>query len=335
MKLKAQTACNFLLFFLIPHLFFFVGISQTSAEPLNVKVNPIELDPKNLGRESFGGLTFLSGFELTSDDPRFGGLSGLDLSADENLLYAVSDHGFLLSTLLHHDLQGRLTGLGPWQITPLLTPDGSSVSWRLRDAEALVRDRDGSFIIAFEHAHRLWRYPPLAGALISSPQPLPSPAELQQAPANGGLEALTFLPDRRLLALTETYENPDGSLKGWLIRKDRFFSLSYQKSDGFRPTGLSTLASGDVLLLERRYSIISGVTVRIRQLSLSSLKAGARLEGKEIALLGPQLEVDNFEGLAVREDLNAGTLLYIISDDNYSPLQRTLLLQFRLTSPAH
>ncbi|MCZ6907608.1 MAG: esterase-like activity of phytase family protein, partial [Deltaproteobacteria bacterium] len=101
------------------------------------------------------------------------------------------------------------------------------------------------------------------------------------------------------------------------------------------PTDLATLASGDVLLLERRYSLISGVTVRIRLLSRGNLKAGARLEGKEIALLGPPLEVDNFEGLAVREDPKGGSCLYIISDDNYSILQRTLLLQFYLPSSTH
>ncbi|MEE9568717.1 MAG: esterase-like activity of phytase family protein [Candidatus Binatia bacterium] len=333
MKLKRQNARRFLFTSLVLHAFCFVGIPQATAASLIVKLNPIELDLEKPGRKFFGDLTFLSGFELTSGDSRFGGLSGLELSTDGNLLYAVSDHGYWLSARLHHGPQGRLTGLDQWEITPLLTPDGSNVSWRQRDAEALVRDRDGSFIVAFERAHRLWRYPPPAGAL--TPSPLPSPADLRRAPINGGLEAVTILPDRRLLALTERFENQDGSLKGWLIHKDKFFSLSYLQSDGFRPTDLATLASGDVLLLERRYSLISGVTVRIRLLSRSNLTAGARLEGKEIALLGPPLEVDNFEGLAVREDPKGGSFLYIISDDNYSMLQRTLLLQFYLPSSTH
>ncbi|MCZ6449845.1 MAG: esterase-like activity of phytase family protein, partial [Deltaproteobacteria bacterium] len=298
-------------------------------------VNPIELDLENPGRKFFGDLTFLSGFELTSGDSRFGGLSGLELSTDGSLLYAVSDHGYWLTARLHHNPQGRLTGLDQWKIAPLLAPDGSSLSWRQRDAEALVRDRDGSFIVAFEHAHRLWRYPRSTAPFTSLPEPLPPPAGLQNAPANGGIEGLTFLPDRRLLALTEKYENPDGSLKGWLINKAQFSPLSYLPSDGFSPTDLATLPSGDVLLLERRYSLISGVTVRIRLLSRGNLKAGARLKGKEKALLGPSLEVDNFEGLAVREDPKGGSFIYMISDDNYSMLQRTLLLQFYLPSSTH
>lgn len=335
MKLKRKNACRFLFTSLFLHAFCFVGIPQATAAPLIVKVNPIELDLEKPGRKFFGDLTFLSGFELTSGDSRFGGLSGLELSTDGDLLYAVSDHGYWLTARLHHNPQGRLTGLGPWKIAPLLTPDGSIVSNYLRDAEALVRDRDGSFIVAFERAHRLWRYPRSTGPFTSLPEPLPTPAELQNAPANGGIEAVTILPDRRLLAFTERFENQDGSLKGWLIQKDKFFPLSYLQSDGFRPTDLATLASGDVLLLERRYSLISGVTVRIRLLSRGNLKAEARLEGKEIALLGPPLEVDNFEGLAVREDPKGGSFLYMISDDNYSILQRTLLLQFYLPSSTH
>ena len=335
MILKGQTACVFFLFFILSHPFFYIGNTQLSAESLSVTASPIALDPGNPSREIFGDLIFLSGYELTSNDSRFGGISGLELSADGNLLYAVSDHGYWLSARLHHDPQGRLTGLGPWEIAPLLTPDGSNVSWRQRDAEALVRDRDGSFIVAFERAHRLWRYPRSTGPFTSLPEPLPTPAGLQNAPANGGIEAVTILPDRRLLALTEKYVNPDGSLKGWLVNKDKFFSLSYLQSDGFRPTDLATLASGDVLLLERWYNRIGGVAVRVRRLARESLRVGARLKGEEIVHLGSAVEIDNFEGLAVREDPKGGSFLYMISDDNYSMLQRTLLLQFYLPSSTH
>ena len=40
--------------------------------------------------------------------------------------------------------------------------------------------------------------------------------------------------------------------------------------------------------------------------------------------------MDNFEGLAVARDADGGTLVYILSDDNFHFLQRTLLLLFRL-----
>jgi hypothetical protein len=147
---------------------------------------------------------------------------------------------------------------------------------------------------------------------------------------------VTLLSDQRLLTLTERFENQDGSLKGWLIEKDKFFPLSYLQSDGFsRPTDLATLTNGDVLLLERWYHRIGGVAVRLRRLRRDSIRAGARLRGEEIVHLDPSGEIDNFEGLAVRVDPAAGTLLYMISDDNYSWLQRTLLLQFHLPATSH
>jgi hypothetical protein len=202
----------------------------------------------------------------------------------------------------------------------------------MRDAEAVARDRDGSFIVAFERVHRLWQYPPPPGGFLSAPKLLPSPPDLMRAPSNGGIEAVAALSDGRILALTEEYENPDGSLKGWLIKKRQFAPLSIPRPDAFRPTDLATASNGDVLLLERRFSWIGGMAMRLRRVSREVLRAGARLRGEEIAELAHPLAVDNFEGLALRENRGAGMLLYVVSDDNFSLIQRTLLLQFRLGS---
>ncbi len=305
-------------------------ISPETVENPVVEATPIELDPETPARKRFGDLTFLSGFELNSADSRFGGLSGLALSADGKTLYAVSDRGYWLAARISHNSTGRLVGLGAWKITPLLTPEGFSVSGRFHDAEALTKDTDGYFIVAFEGEHRLWRYPPAPLSFNSPPRYFPTPGDLAKAPPNGGLESVAALPDGRLLAITEQYKNPDGSLKGWLIEKDQFTSLTYAPSVGFRPSDLATLSSGDVLVLESYHSLIPGWEARIVRLSRASLKEGAQLKGKEIAHLDSSLVVDNFEGMAIFEDPDIGTLLYLVSDDNYSLLQRTLLLQFRL-----
>ena len=54
------------------------------------------------------------------------------------------------------------------------------------------------------------------------------------------------------------------------------------------------------------------------------------LKGELLARFAPPLTVDNFEGLAVARDADGATLVYILSDDNFHFLQRTLLLLFRL-----
>ena len=86
-----------------------------------------------------------------------------------------------------------------------------------------------------------------------------------------------------------------------------------------------------LLVLERRYTLIGGVSAIIRKVKRDAIKAGATLEGDELAMLRAPLSVDNMEGIATRRGPNGETLIYLISDDNFSPLlQRTLLLVFAL-----
>ena len=69
----------------------------------------------------------------------------------------------------------------------------------------------------------------------------------------------------------------------------------------------------------------------LRHIAASDLHEGARMDGDVIADLSFQdANIDNMEGLALRRGPNGETLLYMISDNNYSALQRTLLLMFEL-----
>jgi hypothetical protein len=189
------------------------------AEPTRlVQLTAIDLDPNNPERKEFGRLTLLSAYQLGSKDPRFGGLSGLTIGADGRL-YAVSDGGYWVSARMTFDAETRrLLDLTDWDIQPFLSTTGTPVTDPLHDAEALARAPDGSFMVAFEKIHRIWRYPPPPLTARSLPMQVPVPSEVAQAPSNGGLEGITILSDGRLLALTEEFRNPDGSFKGWLIR---------------------------------------------------------------------------------------------------------------------
>ena len=63
---------------------------------------------------------------------------------------------------------------------------------------------------------------------------------------------------------------------------------------------------------------------------MTAIKPDAVLDGVEIARLEGSLQVDNMEGVDARVGPGGETEIVIISDDNYSFLQRTLLLMFRL-----
>ena len=298
---------------------------EGAAGRIQVRAQPVEPDWTDGPR--VGGLVFLGGFELSSNDRRFGGLSGLDVSPDGARLYAVSDRGRWITANLTHDADGRLVAAGSWRSVPLLTPAGHAVNRLQRDAEGLVRDLDGSFLVSFEYPHRIWRYP---GGLDAPPQPTPTPLDLANAPTNGGIEAITVLADGTVFGITEDHANRDHSLKGWLMKNGAAKAISYVPADGFSPTGLATLPDGDVLLLERRFDLVRKHT-RVVRLGKAGLSAGAKVRGSIVATLRRPLPLDNFEGLSVRRDPEGRILLYLVSDDNFLPFQRTLLLQFRLS----
>jgi hypothetical protein len=303
--------------------------AQLAAHSQLVELVPIELDPRNPEREEFGRLTLLNAFQLRSRDPRFGGLSGLSIGADGKL-YAVSDRGYWVSAQMNFDADGRLIDLTNWNIQPIRSTTGAPVTGPLYDAEALARAPDGSFLVAFEQIHRIWRYPPPPATFDSLPVPVPVPSELAEAPANGGLESITVLPDGRILAITEEFPNADRSFKGWLLEEGRFAELSYLPSDGFEASDCAALKNGDVIVLERRYVPFGILSARLKLVKANDIRPGAKLIGEELLRLQSPLDVDNFEGVAVQEDPIKGTTIYLVSDDNYNPFQRTLLFQFRL-----
>jgi len=84
-----------------------------------------------------------------------------------------------------------------------------------------------------------------------------------------------------------------------------------------------------MLLLERWYQPLRGVGMRIRRIAGREIRPGALLDGPRLIEADLGYEIDNMEGLSVH--LESGrTVLTLISDDNFSFLQRTLLLEFEL-----
>jgi len=304
------------------------SVSPSAANDLRVELLPIEIDTRNPKRVEFDRLKLLGAFQLSSKHSRFGGLSGLAIGADGKL-YAVSDRGFWLSARMHLDPNGRLLNLEDWDIAPLLTPEKKPVNKLLADAEALAQAPDGSFIVGFEHVHRLWRYRAPPETFSSPAVPVSMPSEIFKAPRNGGLEAVSVLPDGRIFAIAEEFENPDGSLKAWLVDDAGFAALSYQPDSGFSVSDSAALKNGDVIVLERRHSLPMRFSARLTLIKADHIRPGATLRGEELLRLEPPLHTDNFEGVAVMET-GEGTMIFMVSDDNFFRLQRTLLFQFLL-----
>ena len=283
------------------------------------------LDAADPDRIRVGRLEWRGGLALTSPDSRFGGLSSLRVAADGLRFTAISDDGWWVDGRMLYDAGGRLAGVDAVTLVPLLSRRGRPLPELGKyesDAESLVRHADGSLLVGFEGDHRIVAIRPAVLRRRSSPPP----PGLQRAPVNGGLETLVRLDDGRLLAITEELKADDG-VRGWIASKGPWRPFAWRTSEGFKPTDATQLPSGELLVLERRFPPVGA---RLRLLPAASIKAGALLDGIEVARLEGSLQVDNMEGIDARRGPDGETLIWLISDDNCSFLQRTLLLLFRL-----
>ncbi|WP_119421049.1 esterase-like activity of phytase family protein [Desertibaculum subflavum] len=301
------------------------------AERVAITSVPVPLDGDRPERQGVGRLTYLAGYELKAVHEGWGGFSDLELAADGAELRAVADQGFYLSLAIALDAEGRLLAPDRADLARLIGLDGQPLGGkRGADAEATARLDDGSLVIAFEQRHRLVRYPPGQPPTATRPVPFPAPGRLSRLPPNGGIEALAALPQSRLLALAEDPLEGETEGAAWLQDAAGWHRLTVRRSLLFRPTAAALLPGGDVLLLERRFTLIGGVAARLSRIPAGTIRPGAALVPEPLAELASPLTVDNFEGIAIGRGPRGETLVYLISDDNTNMLQRTLLLQFRL-----
>jgi hypothetical protein len=299
------------------------------GEPLHVQVRSVPLDPEDPDVASLGPLRWCGSLELTFDNPEYGELSDIALTADGTRMYFVADTGHWYTAKPRYTTRGRLVGLVDVEVGRLKGPDGRPLTAELEnDAEALTWLDDGSMLVAFEGKHRILHYPPGERPLAGVPQVLPRPPELDKLPKNQGIEAMVRLSDGRLLTLAESEER--GELQGFLWKQSHWSAIELSASGGYRPTAVSVLPSGDLLISERRYARATGVSVRIRRVAQADIKPGASLEGVEIATFLSPLLYDNIEGLAVQATTQGWVRILLVSDNNRHPEQKTFLLCFLL-----
>ena len=110
--------------------------------------------------------------------------------------------------------------------------------------------------------------------------------------------------------------------------------FSLKRTDDFDVSDCAATPDGNLLVLERRFSWTARPGDPHPQRPLPAIKPGALVDGPRAdcsPTWAPQ--IDNMEGLSVHRDAAGALVLTLISDDNFSALQRTLLLQFTLWIP--
>ena len=133
-----------------------------------------------------------------------------------------------------------------------------------------------------------------------------------------------------MVALSERSVDENGNLFAAIVDGPQAGVFTVKRDPPFNITDADFLPNGDLLLLERRFNIASGVGMRIRRITGSEIKKGAVLDGDVLLEAGAGYQIDNMEGLSITQNEKGHINVTLVSDDNHSFLQRNLLLEFRL-----
>lgn len=289
---------------------------------------PLLLDASDRDRRRVGALTYLGGWELRSDNSRFGGISGM-VALPNGRLLALSDAGTLIGFI-----PGRAGKMADSFIAALpgVSQDGD---YRDFDSEGMARDpATGQIWISYEARHAIRRMP----ASLSRIDGVKRLAFAKDWRANGGVETLVRLSDGRFLIIAETHLRPDGSNSAYIFSGDpvepgsRPMPFGYRAPKGYRPTDAALLPDGRILILNRRIAFPDGFSAKLTLVDPDTIKSDTTIKPQLLAALAPPLLVDNMEGLAVTQ-AGGQLIVWMLSDNNFSALQRNLLLKFALTLP--
>jgi hypothetical protein len=304
------------------------------VQQITIQSQAIEaFDPREPVRTRFGALTFRGGLILESSHRDFGGISAIRVAADGARFLALTDKGDWLRARIVY--RGKTPiAIADAEMAPMLGPDGKTLkSRRWYDAEALADD-GGAVYVGIERVNQILRFDIAKDGLRARGRPIPVPPGMKLLPHNRSIECVEAGPKTgplagTLISISERGLDTAGNLMGFLIGgTGGVFSL--KRTDDFDVSDCAATPDGKLLVLERRFSWTRGLAMRIRSVPFAAIKPGALVDGPELITADMGSQVDNMEGLSVHRDAAGAVVLTLISDDNFLPLQRTLLLQFTL-----
>jgi hypothetical protein len=309
------------------------------ADPGMAVSQPYRLSPHVAPGERHMGIRLLGTVELLAtsfDGVALGGLSGLAWDEDESRLYALSDDGAVFH-LRPHIEAGILSRVDVLAAYALRGRDGRPLEGRHADAEGLVvqgadNGTRGDSVLAasFERFPRIVRLRP-DGRFVDS---LRLPEELRDigryARPNKALESLAWFPRHGFVTAPERplSDDGDGIVAIFALDGGRWrYPLAATPNASL--VALEALPNGDLLALERGHGLMFlPLVITLRHTRIDWSASDSLLTVATLAVLDTSQgwSVDNFEGLT----RHRGLKFFMVSDDNFNHLQKTLLVYFEL-----
>lgn len=312
-----------LLFGLALVLLLSASVAHTPDSGSFVHFEPVALDRDRPERRDFDSLELLGAWRLTSNNPFFGGISSMRIR--DGKMLALSDASYVF----RFDFDAR-QGEVPMSVRQM--PGIYTARYPDRDAESMTTDpATGMMWIGFEASNSIRRYSPDLGGKRGWVAPL----LMKGWPDNQGPESIVRLTDGRFLVISEASPGPKESVEALVFPGDpidhgktarRFY---YKPPRGFSPTDAALLPDGRILVLNRRFTILEGVSAKLTLFDPRQIEWDRIVPSELTALLTPPLRIDNMEALSVEQN-QGQTIVWIASDDNFNPLQQTLLMKFAL-----
>ena len=330
----------------IPRHFIFpvwslLWVGVTFVACASSSVQPFIFSTTHQVGDTFMGIRLHGTLELPSievNGVKLTELSGLAWDADEKILYAVSDQGYLFHlrpVITDHTLID-VVFLAAF---PLTNNKGKRL-WN-KDAEGLTLLKsnngklgDSQLLISFERQPTIARVTPQGKLMKRYTLPKLLQDIHHYASSNEALEAVTIHPQFDILTAPEKpLKGNEGQIVIYsLTGKQWHFPVHSAPNSAV--VAIEALADGSVWVLERAFvSVFQPFFISLRRVWLSSCETCPNdsqpvTKFKQVVFWDNSKgwNLDNFEGLTHHQ----GAYFFMVSDDNDNSLQRTLLSYFEL-----
>ena len=260
----------------------------------------------------------LGAFAIRSEHPMVGGLSAVEITDDGAGLVALSDRGALIRGQISRDAAGRVVALALAEPELLNARNGDRGGRATRDSEGLAIADDGRMFLSFEGDHRVVLHHAHGDTVLPA---APGFAVLQP---NASLEALAVDAQGTLYTLPERSGDWDTDFPLFRYANGTWDeSWTIPREGRFLPVGADFDDQDRFYLLERDFSILFGFAGRIRRFEVTA----DGMAGGDTIWQSPHGGFSNLEGLSVWRDGQDRLVASMVSDDNFSPILPTELVE--------